>query len=196
MSDDFFVQSTLSKHLCVRLVVKMRDVMIDFESFGNGKHACVSSVGACYFDRTTGEIGKTLKINIDARTSQRSGGEIDADTVYWWLSQSPEAIAAMVTDLKPIDEAMIELNDFLEGAGAIWSHATFDFVMLTETLKRLNMKPKFGFRAARDIRTLLDLAGKKPPKAKSREGIHHDPLADCIFQVGYCVDALKRLGIV
>lgn len=175
---------------------KMKDVMIDFEAFGNGKNACVCQVGAMKFDRHTGEIGAAFKANIDARTSQASGGEFDADTVYWWLSQSREAIDAITApDLISIQTAMELLNSFLADAEAIWSHATYDFVILTETLKRLGIKPRFSFRAARDIRTLVDLAQVDTKKGRERKGIHHDALADCEYQIGYCVEALNKLAV-
>lgn len=173
----------------------MTDVMIDFETFGNGKDACLCQIGACYFDRKTGAIGATMKINVDARTSQRSGAALDADTVYWWLQQSPAAIASIVEGPHVhIDDAIAQLNHFLAGAEAIWSHATFDFSILQETVKRLAIKPEFKYKAARDIRTLNDLAGIPKDQWPKREGVHHDALADAIFQAGYVTMMLKKLS--
>lgn len=173
----------------------MKDVMIDFETFGNGKNACVCQVGAAYFDRVTGEIGRTISFNIDARSVQASGGELDADTVYWWLRQSKEAIESLMAgEMLHAEDAMDQLNDFLADAEFIWSHATFDFVILTETLKRLRIKPKFSYRAARDIRTLMDLAKVSTKSGGVREGTHHNGLDDCKFQIKYCVEAFRKLA--
>jgi hypothetical protein len=170
----------------------VKDVMLDFETLGNGKHAAVCQIGAVVFDRKTGEIRKEFKSNVDARSSVDYGGELDADTVYWWLSQSQEAIESFTKgDLEKIVPAFERLNDFLEDADAIWSHASFDFTILMDTMRRLRIKPKFSFRASRDIRTLVDLAGGK--RSFMREGTHHDALADCRFQVRYCVDAFNRI---
>jgi hypothetical protein len=173
----------------------MKDVMLDFETFGNGKNAAVCQVGAVYFDRRTGETGASLKINIDAESAEESGAALDASTVYWWLSQSPEAIASVIAEPRiPIRDAFQTLDSFLSNADGIWSHATFDFVILQETVKRLGMKPTFKYKAARDIRTLVDLAGinTKSPEFV-RDGVHHDALADCYFQIKYCVAALQAL---
>lgn len=171
----------------------MTDVMIDFETLGNGKNACVVQVGACYFNRFTGEIGETFKANIDAGSAIKSGAEMDADTVIWWLSQSKEAIGSILEKpMLDITTAFYTLNEFLKNARAIWSHATFDFVILSETMKRLQIKPLYTFRAARDIRTLLDLSGIDY-KVFPREGIHHDGLADAIHQVKYCTAALHAI---
>lgn len=174
----------------------MNDVMIDIETLGNGKNACVTQIGACYFDRKTGEIGETFKMNIDARSAVESGAELDADTVYWWLGQSKEAVDSMTAaPLKDIKHVFMMLNNFLISADAIWSHATFDFVILQETYKRLKLKPSFQYRVARDIRTLVDLAGVNT-KAFTREGTHHDGLDDCKFQIKYCVEAFKKLSAI
>lgn len=172
----------------------MKDVMVDLESFGNGKNACICQIGACYFDRITGEIGATFKVNIDARSAVKSGAQIDADTVYFWLAQSKEAQDSITKDpLISIEDGMAQLNDFLAGAKNVWSHATFDFVIIQETFKRLDMKPKFHYRAARDIRTLIELANVTVSKTP-RTGLHHDGLEDCKHQVKYCVEAFKKIA--
>lgn len=165
------------------------DVMIDLETLGNGPDAAVIQAGAAYFNIDTGDVGKTLKIDFDFASAQKSGGKIDAKTVQWWLGQSPEARASILTEnRKTAVEGFVTLNNFLEGADHIWSHATFDFVIVSETLKRLDIKPRFAYRAARDIRTLVYLSGLKSFK-KERQGVHHDALDDCLYQVAYCVEA-------
>ena len=170
----------------------MTDVMIDIETLGNGKNAIPVQIGAVYFDRVTGDIGREFKANIDARDAAKEGCEFDADTVYWWLSQSREAIDSITTgDLRKIRPVFLGLYNFLDDAKAIWSHATFDFVIIQETYKLLDFGP-LKYRKARDIRTLTDLAGVNPKDFK-REGLHHDALDDAKFQVKYCVEAFKKL---
>lgn len=172
----------------------MRDVMIDIETFGNGKRATLVQIGAVYFNRETGELGKEFEANIDARDSILCGSEIDADTVYWWLSQSKEAIEAITRGpLMPLRQTMLDLYQYTQGAKSIWSHATFDFVIIQETFKMLNLKP-LNYRIARDIRTLVDLASlKREDIIGGREGTHHNALDDAKFQVKYCVAALNKL---
>ena len=171
----------------------MKDIMIDLETFGNGKNAAVCQIGACYFNRYTGEIGPTFKVNVCARSAVKSGADLDADTVYWWLSQSREAINSVTAEpLVDISTAFSDLNTFMADAKAIWSHATFDFVIIQETYKRLGIKPTFRYSAARDIRTLVDLA-KVTIRKHDRQGVHHDGLDDAIYQVKYCVEAFNKL---
>lgn len=168
----------------------MKDVMIDFETLGNGKDKCLCQVGAVYFDNVTGELGKEFKVNIDAQSHIRIGGVIDAPTVNWWLQQSEEARKSILAPGLPIKEAMTQLNDFLSGATRIWSHATFDFVALMDTLRQCEIKPSFGYKAGLDLRTLVYLSGISFD-AHNREGVHHDGLDDAKFQVKYAVEALN-----
>lgn len=171
----------------------MKDVMLDLETLGNGKNKCIVQIGACYFDRDTGEIGETFKVNVDAGTHVKYGGELDAQTVYWWLEQPKEAQNSLLAGPREnIIDAMTRLNVFLARAKAIWSHATFDFVAIQETFKQLDIKPLFHYRVARDLRTIVD-AGKVTIDKQLREGTHHDALDDCRFQVKYCVAALNNI---
>jgi hypothetical protein len=172
----------------------LQDVMIDIETLGNGKHACIVQIGACYFNRSTGEIGRKFKVNVDPESAVRAGCEIDAQTVMWWLKQSDAARASILADPKlDITEAFKQLNTFLMGAKYVWSHATFDFVIITNTFRMLGLKPFYRYQSARDIRTLMDLADLKPSEQSNREGTHHDGLDDAIYQVQYCVKALNKL---
>jgi hypothetical protein len=171
----------------------MKDVMLDFETFGNGENKCLSQVGAVYFDSSTGLLGEEFFMNIDAESHVKRGGIIDASTVYWWLAQSDEARKSILADPRiDVVEAMTALNDFLAPAARIWSHATFDFVTLTETLRKLGIKPKFSYRAGLDLRTLSYLAGITVDKT-AREGVHHNGLDDAKHQVKYAVEALKSI---
>lgn len=170
----------------------MKDVMIDFETFGNGPNKCICQVGAVYFDRVTGELGKQFKINIDAGSHTKRGAVIDADTVYWWLAQSEAARNSLLTDRVEVSLAMSHLNEFLRGAERVWSHATFDFVTLMDTFKQLGITPSVSYKAGMDLRTLVYVAHVST-KDFPREGVHHDGLADAIHQVKYCVASLNLI---
>lgn len=171
----------------------MKDVMIDFETLGTGANKCVCQVGAVYFDKTTGALGKEIDLTIDAASHEKYGGKVDATTVYWWLQQSEAARASItVKDKYDIHTAFMLLNEFLSEASRIWSHATFDFVTLTETMKQLDIKPTFSYKSGLDIRTLMYLAGTSISEFK-RDGTHHNGLADAKFQVQYVVKALNQV---
>jgi hypothetical protein len=171
-----------------------KNAMLDFETFSTGKRPVICQIGACYFDLGTGEVGETFKLNVDAQSSLQAGASMELSSVYWWLAQSEEARQSILKEPRiDIREAMTQLNDFLADADNIWSHATFDFVLMSETLKLLNIKPKFSFRSARDIRTLVSLS-KLTVKSIPREGTHHDALDDCKHQAKYVSAAYNKLN--
>jgi len=174
----------------------MKDVMLDLETFGNGNNAVIVQIGACYFDRTTGEIGSTFSSNVNSNDGIRNGFEVTGSTIEWWLQQSEEARKSIIGNTHPVKDAINDLNEFLSKAETIWSHATFDFVIIMNHLNKLGIKPKFHYRSARDIRTLVDIASVKESKVV-REGTHHNALSDCLFQVKYCVECFNKLkGVV
>jgi hypothetical protein len=171
--------------------------MVDIESLGNGKSCCIIQIGACYFDRFTGEIGKTFSVNIDAASAMQSGAQMDAATVYWWLGQSDAARASILATPKlPIEDAMKAFTGFIESgpASCVWSHATFDFVAIAETYKRLKdvPMPKNFYHMARDLRTLVDL-GRVTVDKEKRTGLHHNGLDDALHQVKYAVKSFNNI---
>lgn len=170
----------------------MKDVMIDLETLGTGKDAAIIQIGAAYFDRLTGEVGDTFKRNINLVSAVKEGGEIDASTVLWWLSQSKDAQNSILEEGVPVGHALVALNTFLKGAKASWSHASFDMPILISAMNRVDITPTLHYRATRDIRTLVDLSGVTIDW-DSRKGTHHDALDDCLFQIKYCVEAFKLL---
>jgi exodeoxyribonuclease VIII len=172
----------------------MKRVMIDFETLGNGKNACIVQVGACYF--IDGNIVSKMKINFDVESCVKHGAELDASTVCWWLEQSEAARKSILERPRALEyEALISINEYLMGAEEIWSHATFDFVILMEALKRRGIKPSFSYRVARDIRTLNALCPSFDKNSIVREGAHHDGLDDAIYQAKYVMAMLGILGI-
>lgn len=171
----------------------MKDVMIDFETLGNGPDSCIIQVGAVYFDKLTGELGESFQVNIDAQSSVKAGGAMDASTVEWWLQQSEEARKSILAQPREdIVVVMQKLNEFLSKADRIWSHATFDFVLLTNTLKKLGIKPSFSYKAGMDLRTLVYVANTSVSDFP-REGTHHNGLDDAKHQVKYATAALNAV---
>lgn len=166
--------------------------MLDFETLGNGTNKCICQVGAVYFDKVTGELGSEFKMNIDANSHEVLGGKLDSTTVYWWLQQSDDARKSLLIDRHDIRNVFLKLNEFLAPSKRIWSHATFDFVTLMETMKQLNLKPNFKYNQGLDLRTLTYLSGIKVDKVV-RQGIHHDALDDCKHQVKYAILSLNAI---
>lgn len=170
----------------------MQDVMLDLETLDTKSTAAVVQIGACYFDRETGNIGHTFKVNVRPDFEDTT---VSYDTIAWWLTQS-DAARQSITD-SPVDPLMAinSLSEFLQKGKAkyIWSHATFDVPILLHLYETWAKKFPIHYTKMRDIRTVMDLADVSLDDMPQREGTHHDALDDCCYQVGYVTQALRSL---
>ncbi|MBB2260286.1 3'-5' exoribonuclease, partial [Escherichia coli] len=104
-------------------------LMIDIETMGKNPNAAIISIGAIFFDPQTGDMGPEFSKTIDLDTA---GGVIDRDVIKWWLKQSREAQSAILTDEIPLDDALLQLREFIaENSGEffvqVWGNgANFD----------------------------------------------------------------------
>ncbi|EGF2478067.1 3'-5' exoribonuclease [Salmonella enterica] len=92
------------------------NVMIDIETTGTQHHSAIVSVAVAIFDLLTGKIFAEEYIRIRWKEDCKiCGGKIDADTFEWWVKQSPEARAELITsdDQLPPDDALMRLFEFI-----------------------------------------------------------------------------------
>ncbi len=91
------------------------------------------------FHPQTGDMGPEFSKTIDLETA---GGVIDRDTIKWWLKQSREAQSAIMTDEIPLDDALLQLREFIdENSGEffvqVWGNgANFDNTILRRSYER------------------------------------------------------------
>lgn len=167
----------------------MKDLMVDIETLGTSPTALITQIGACYFDRLTGQIGDKLCHNVSIQDGLDLGFSVDGSTIEFWLRQPGRTF--LEGPLYSVGDALANFSSFAKGCTSAWAHATFDFPILANAYNVLRMKLPFSYRLTRDIRTLVDLSGVKVPKAASEET--HNALDDCIYQVEYCVKYFKEL---
>ncbi|ENW8808780.1 3'-5' exoribonuclease, partial [Escherichia coli] len=86
-------------------------LMIDLETMGKNPDAPIISIGAIFFDPQTGDMGPEFSKTIDLETA---GGVIDRDVIKRWLKQSREAQSAIMTDEIPLDDALLQLREFID----------------------------------------------------------------------------------
>lgn len=173
----------------------MTDLMLDLEALNNTKDSAIVQIGAVYFDRE-GNFGEEFHANIDLKDALKYGS-VGGETLQWWFEQSQEAQKSLFThprlELKAALKAYIP---FAKGASKIWSHATFDFVILENAFKSAGLWFPHPYTSARDIRTLMDITGTRATKNGEDmvEGeILHNAISDCKRQIRYCVRAIKKL---
>jgi len=170
----------------------MKEIMLDIETMDTLPTAAIMQIGACYFDRESGKIGKTFFANIDLNSCIEKGLTVNGDTIYWWLSQSDSARESMLK--KPrgkVENVLKRFRKFANGATTIWCHASYDFPIVTNAMVACGIDP-MNFLIVRDIRTISDLSGMRVRDFK-RDGVHHTALDDCSFQVKYIRYAIDKI---
>lgn len=167
--------------------------MLDLETMGTkSPYSVITQIGACYFDPRTSEIGKTFLMNISMTDSLRNGFEVDSGAMHFWFGQPPKARTFLQEPRHPVEHVLSELAWFGKQAKVVWSHATFDFVLVTNYYEKMGKKPAFHYSYARDIRTIVHLAGLQKDDDMPRDDAH-DALKDCIYQVGYVSKGYQKL---
>lgn len=169
--------------------------MIDLETMGLGEKAAVIQIGACYFDME-GNIGDRFSVNVSLESEVVAGFTLDPSTIMWWMLQSEEARQLLFNPTPLLSfEAFNELNTFLKPSTELWSHATFDFVILMSHFNHYGLKGGTHWREARDLRTLVKLAHYRNEQEDLAGSslIKHNALHDCFYQVHYAVKCLNRL---
>lgn len=164
--------------------------MIDLETLGTFMNAPVVTIGACFFDPMTGEIGGKFYRKIDIAEAMRFGTP-DPETIRWWLTQEPAAQKELSSAKDKMADVLRDLSTFYNTGNdaAVWGNGpTFDVTILDYAYwKCLGEKSPWPFWNVRDVRTVVQLAEGlvKKPAAFTKNAVAHNALDDCIFQVGY-----------
>lgn len=180
-------------------------LMVDMETMGNSPDAPIVSIGAVFFDPSTGNTGAEFYQVVSLESSMSFGMKPDASTIQWWLKQSSEARSAIL-----VDEAMgllktLELlADFIAENAANGSHTvqlwgngcSFDNVILRRAYALTDTPFAVPFWNDRDVRTMVELGksvGINPRFDIPFEGDMHNALSDARHQVKYVSAIWQRL---
>ncbi|EPA8397969.1 exonuclease [Escherichia coli] len=174
-------------------------LMIDLETMGKNPDAPIISIGAIFFDPQTGDMGPEFSKTIDLETA---GGVIDRDTIKWWLKQSREAQSAIMTDEIPLDDALLQLREFIdENSGEffiqVWGNgANFDNTILRRSYERQGIPCLWRYYNDRDVRTIVELGKAIDFDARTAipfEGERHNALDDARYQAKYVSAIWQKL---
>ena len=174
-------------------------LMIDLETMGKNPDAPIISIGAIFFDPQTGDMGPEFSKTIDLETA---GGVIDRDVIKRWLKQSREAQSAIMTDEIPLDDALLQLREFIdENSGEffvqVWGNgANFDNTILRRSYERQGIPCPWRYYNDRDVRTIVELGKAIDFDARTAipfEGERHNALDDARYQAKYVSAIWQKL---
>jgi len=168
-------------------------VMVDLETMGTRPSAPIVAIGAVKFDAD--HIHDEFYINVDLGSATKEGlGEIEPETVMWWLGQAEDARKALQENPHRVMTALYLFRDWLkphEIEGMWGNGASFDNVILAESYARVHLEPPWPFWLDRCYRTVKKLAPSIPI---TREGTHHNALDDAKSQALHLIRINNNLG--
>ncbi|CAM6911801.1 Exonuclease [Escherichia coli] len=177
-------------------------LMIDLETMGTNTNAPIVVIGAVFFDPQTGEIGPVFYIVISLTDAMNTGAVPDGGTIEWWLKQSSEARAAILTDQVKLKDALSRFREFIneysdEKLVQVWGNgATFDNAILRTSYERLNIPCPWRYYNDRDVRTIVELGKTIDFDARTVipfEGVRHNALDDARHQAKYVTATIQKL---
>lgn len=177
-------------------------VMIDIETLGSAQQGrpAVVQIGAVTFNARGVNMDETFNQCIDRHAPDM--GEIDCDTVWWWLGQSEEARQAAFHGSNSRPTARQLFGDFiawvqrLEGGDPyvkfkFWAKPiSFDLRIIRSHCEHFGLDI-WPFRSEVDLRSACFAAGVNPSAHKPE--VAHDALSDAIAQAQTAVDVLRKI---
>ncbi len=177
-------------------------LMIDLETMGTNTNAPIVVIGAVFFDPQTGEIGPVFYIVISLTDAMNTGAVPDGGTIEWWLKQSSEARAAILTDQVKLKDALSRFREFINEYSddkfvQVWGNgATFDNAILRTSYERLDIPCPWRYYNDRDVRTIVELGKTIDFDARTVipfEGVRHNALDDARHQAKYVSAIWQKL---
>lgn len=187
----------------------MNHVMIDIETLGTNTNAPIASIGAVFFEPSTGITGARFYVRVDAENDELNGAVASVATFKWWFKQSREAQAELLaSDAIPLWGALCQLDGFLTDNAVpedldllqVWGNSpTFDCAILRAAYARADLEgPLWKFWNERDCRTMVELGkviGFDPKQDMPFRGERHNALADAVHQAQYVSHIWQHLTV-
>jgi len=170
----------------------MNHLMVDIETLSTEKTAAILSIGACYFDPATNEIGNTFYRNVDTQSCLDAGLTESQSTRDWWAKQGESAKAVLSTpEPEPLYDVLLAFFSFAVGSKRVWANApSFDCDILSNAYQATGLTKPWKYWQERDCRTIKDLAhGLMADKVTM---IKHYALDDALWQARCVMTQLNR----
>lgn len=173
---------------------KMDSIMIDLETLATSANSAVIQVGAVAFDSVAGTMSPdAFTMDVDLFSSVRLGGEVDGPTAQWWGDRG----GLELKDPRPLREVLTGLSEWLgqfKDVKRVWCQgANFDEPIMAGYYRRAGIDCPWPYYAARDTRTVYDLAKERGWSKPEGTQAVHTSLEDCRRQIICLMSALNVL---
>lgn len=174
-------------------------VSVDLETLDNKPTSSILSVGACGFDKN-GVSEERFYLAVDLDSCLEAGLTVSADTLRWWMKQSPEAQQVFHDkSAEPLQRALQAYRNFLFRISGnnvrnlrSWScGASFDIPIIEHAASKVGVEIPTKFWHHSCYRTVKNMY----PKVKmERTGTHHSALDDAVSQAEHLILINKQAG--
>lgn len=182
------------------------DIMTDIETLGHKSDSTIIQISAIAFDIETGEHLEVF--NRVADITKNETMNVTGSTIKWWLNTNKYLLTDLVNNGKgSSDDILRDFYIWLTSVGSpkelhLWGNGIlFDNKMIQHQLELVAKKYPISYKNDRDVRTIVDLAGKKlglsekelKEKFKDDSLVAHNALDDVKFQINLVVECYKVL---
>lgn len=176
----------------------MNDIMVDLETLDNTSTAVILSIGAVRMDFDKFALGAEFYQIVDP--VGQGPLTIGADTVRWWLQQSPEAQSIFRAPAEKVNSLKATLasfsswiirTGFIQQEPVLWGNgATFDNMILRSAYAAMGQVYPVRYWNDRCYRTMKSLF---PLERELRVGTKHNALDDARYQAENLIRIMKKL---
>jgi hypothetical protein len=166
--------------------------MVDLETLGTNPDTIVVSIGACFFDIETKQLGPTFYMALDIEDQLKKGRSITGSTLKWWMSQSDAVKKVFHEKSKPTSEVLNTLVYWIKQETnkknlKPWGNGnTFDISILENMFNQYNIEVPFMYYNSMDLRTFRRFVANNEKVDKS-EGTNHNALDDAKNQALFVI---------
>lgn len=179
-------------------------LMIDIESMSTEPDAAILSIGACTFYLHGDGPEDTFYTSITLESNEKEKRHFSASTMTWWLSQKPEALAALFDGAIPLRLALTQFTRWASNTPTkvteVWANdPDFDVVIIRQACAATGINWPFPFWVNRSVRTVGAWAFPDPEELEQvkagciGEGVMHNAKDDAIAQAKLVQQAYKQL---
>jgi len=175
-------------------------IMIRMTALDSRPSAAIAAIAAVAFNPETGAVADQMYCPVDIESSQREGGTIDASAVKFWLRQSSELRAELLSDVSlELREALARLNLFVLRQGEfgncpVWfKRLDNDAPIIYSAMASTGIVPTWQYAHAHHVSTLLDFI----PPARNTDYCNcasFSLLDDALHQVCLIASAWRALS--
>lgn len=184
----------------------LNHLMLDIETLGTAPDAVVISIGAVFFEPSTGETGNRFYRNISLESCIKAGLTVDASTIAWWMNQGEEAKALFNSqEYVSIERGLKSLAEFINRNAQnpntmnVWGNGpSFDNTIISNLYRKFEMPRPWAYYNERCVRTIVEIGlrrGHNPKKTIPFTGTKHNALDDATHQAAYVSEIYRSLNV-